>query len=526
MTTNRRTFLKQLGCGAAGLGFISFTPSSAAAARAADGRKLPRSTPEAEGVSSMAILAFLDAMASAKHELHGFMLVRHGRIVAEGWWAPYAPQFNHTMYSMSKSFTSTAVGFAVAEGRLTVNDKVVKFFPDDLPATVSDNLAAMRVKDLLSMAAGHTKDPTFEIVKHDNWAKAFLEWPVPQAPGSLFVYNSGATYMCSAIVQKLTGQKIVDYLKPRLFAPLGIEGATWEVCPRGICTGGWGLSIQTEGLAKFGQLYLQKGVWKGRQVLPAKWVEEATTFKIQQPLPAKPARPNAQNDWLQGYGYQFWRAQHNAYRGDGAFGQFTIVMPNQDAVVVMTSESKNMQTQLDLVWEHLLPAMKEKPLPTDSQTQTRLQQTLASLALTIPKNQPSSPTAARVSGKIFKIETNDLGLRSVSFAFRNDGCVVTFKDARAAHAIACGIERWQRGETALPGTPPRLISGGMPKPGTKHKLVASGTWKDENTFEMTWRYYETPHRDTVTCRFDGDKVAIEFTASIGSKKRPMLQGKV
>ncbi len=531
MTTTRRAFLKQLGCGAAGLGFISVIPSSTAASWFG-GRKLPRSTPEAEGVALAGILAFLDAAAQARHEMHSFMLVRHGRVVAEGWWSPYGPQFNHTMYSMSKSFTSTAVGFAVAEGRLTVNDKVVSFFPNDLPATVSDNLAALRVKDMLSMAVGHDKDPTFEVVKHENWAKAFLDWPIPHAPGTKFVYNSAATYMCSAIVQKLTGQKIIAYLKPRLFDPLGVEGPTWETCPRGICTGGWGLSIQTEGLAKFGQLYLQKGLWKGRQILPAKWIEEATTFKIQQPLPAKPARPNAQNDWLQGYCYQFWRAQHNAYRGDGAFGQFTIVMPDQDAVIAITSESKSMQGQLDLVWEHLLPAMKASPLPADAETQARLKQTLSSLALTLPKQQPSRSenaihqTAARVSGKTFKFEANVLGLQSVSFAFRKDGCLVTFKDVIASHPIACGNERWERSETALPGTPPRLISGGAPKPGTKSKLAASGTWKDENTFEMMWRYYETPHHDTVTCRFDGDKVAIEFAASIGANKRPVLQGQI
>ena len=541
MTTTRRTFLKQLGCGAAGFGFISFVPSSNAASRVADGRQLPRSTPEAEGVASAGILAFLDAMAAAKHELHSFMIVRHGHVIAEGWWSPYAPQFNHTMYSMSKSFTSTAVGFAVAEGRLTVDDKVVSFFPNDLPDKVSDPLAALRVKDLLSMAVGHAKDPTFEVVKQENWVKAFLDWPIPHAPGTKFVYNSAATYMCSAIVQKLTGQKIVAYLKQRLFDPLGVERPTWETCPRGVCTGGWGLSIQTEGLAKFGQLYLQKGLWKGRQILPAKWVEEATTLKIQQPLPAKPARPNAQNDWLQGYGYQFWRAQHNAYRGDGAFGQFTIVMPDQDAVIAITSESKNMQSELDLVWEHLLPAMKENALPADSQTQARLQKTLSSLALTPawtassgrdsaapqqserPENTARA-TAARIFGKTFKFEANNLGLQSASFAFRKDSCIITFKDTRAAHFIACGIERWQCGETALPGTPPRLISGGAPKPGTKSRLAAGGVWKDENTFEMMWRYYETPHHDTVTCRFDGDKVVIEFVASIGAKKRPVLQG--
>jgi hypothetical protein len=195
-------------------------------------------------------------------------------------------------------------------------------------------------------------------------------------------------------------------------------------------------------------------------------------------------------------------------------------------VIVMTSESKNMQGQLDLVWEHLLPAMKKGPLPADPPSQTRLRQTLSGLALTPPKGQPSSPTAARVSGKTFKLESNDPGLQSASFAFQKGACLVTFKAARATYPIACGIERWQRGETALPGTPPRLISGGAPQPGTKHKLAAGGTGKDANTFEMTWRYYETPHHDTVTCRFNGGNVQIEFAASIAGRKRPVLTGQM
>ena len=532
MTPNRRSFLKQLGLGAAGLGLVSFLPGCLTTRQAVGGLKLPRSRPEAEGVSSRGIMAFLDASAQRKQEFHSFMMVRHGRVVAEGWWSPYGPEFNHTLYSMSKSFTSTAVGFAVAEGKLRVDDKVVSFFPKDLPEQVSELLAALRVKDLLTMSVGDEKEPTQAMVKEENWVKTFLAQPITHAPGSTFMYNSGATYMLSAIVQQVTGQKIIDYLRPRLFEPLGIEGTTWETCPRGINVGGWGLSIQTEGLAKFGQLYLQKGVWKGRQILPAQWVEEATSFKIQQPLPAKPGRPNEKNDWLQGYCYQFWRCQHNAFRGDGAFGQFTIVMPDQDAVIAITSECGDMQAQLDLVWEHLLPAMKGSPLPADSAAQARLQQTLSSLALTPPKGRTSSPVAGTISGKTFKIDPNDLGLLRASFVFQRDACLFTLGAREAEHAIACGIEKWQRGATALPGAPPRLVSGGAPKPGTLSKVAASGTWKDENTFEMMLRYYETPHHDLVTCRFDAGKVQIAFMNSIArmsanpKDSRPVLQGQV
>ena len=209
------------------------------------------------------------------HDLHSFMLLRHGQVVARGWWSPYAAQRPHMLFSLSKSFTSTAVGLAVAEGRLTVDDPVLSFFPEDAPAKVSPNLAAMRVRDLLSMSTGHAKDATGRAThkKEGNWVKGFLSLPVRYAPGTHFVYNSAATYMLSAIVQKLTGMTLLDYLRPRLFEPLGIDNPTWESCPRGINTGGWGLSVRTEDIARFGQLYLQKGVWKGQRILPEAWVE-------------------------------------------------------------------------------------------------------------------------------------------------------------------------------------------------------------------------------------------------------------
>ena len=225
MNPTRRSFLRQLGVGAAGLSLAHFNTGCHSPQAGTGATLLPRSTPEAEGISSAAILQFL-AAAEARHELHSFMLLRHGRVVAEGWWTPYGPAFNHTLYSLSKSFTSTAVGLAVAEGRLTVDDRVVSFFPADLPAPVSENLAALRVRDLLCMAVGNEKEPTQAMVVEENWAKAFLASPITHPPGSTFMYNSGATYLCSAIVQQVTGQRVVDYLQPRLFAPLLVSAVT------------------------------------------------------------------------------------------------------------------------------------------------------------------------------------------------------------------------------------------------------------------------------------------------------------
>lgn len=508
-SSSRRSFLQH-----ASLATLSlWLPKSYAAGTATT---LPRSTPEAQGVSAQGILDFLNAVEKEKFELHSLMVLRHGHVVAEGWWEPYGPDLVHTMYSMSKSFTSTAVGLAVAEGKLTVKDKVVSFFPDDLPEKVSENLAAMTVQDLLTMSPGN-EEPTQAMVKEENWVRAFLAQNIVYKPGSRFMYNSAATYMCSAIVQKVTGQTILDYLTPRLFQPLGITGMRWESCPLGINTGGWGLSIQTEGLAKFGQLLLQKGKWKDKQLIPATWVEEASSFHIQQPGGDKPDRPKAQNDWLQGYGYQFWRCQHGNFRGDGAFGQFTIVLPEKDAVIVMTSENKNMQGQLDLVWKHLLPALDAKDAKAVDLAP------LARLKLAPPRGGKASPATF---DKIYVLEPNDLGLKNATFVIKDGTCMF----AGDGHTITCGIESWHLGEAAFPGTPPRLISGGKPKNTPNSKIAASATWTDEHTLLMTWRYYETPHSDTLTCKFDGHNVEITFLNSITAMNpkakdaRPPLKG--
>jgi CubicO group peptidase (beta-lactamase class C family) len=238
------------------------------------GSELPRSSPESQGVFSSAVLAFVEAADTNLDSLHSFMLLRHGHVVAEGWWSPYYAEAPHSLYSLSKSFTSTAVGLAIAEGKLSLDDEVLKFFPDDAPAEPSNNLKAMRVSDLLRMSTGHQSEPPR--TPEEPWTKTFLAHPVPFKPGTHFLYNTSATYMLSAIVQKVTGETVLDYLGPRLFEPLGIERPTWEASPQGISAGGFGLSIRTEDIARFGQLYLRKGNWQGKQLVPGAWIEAAT----------------------------------------------------------------------------------------------------------------------------------------------------------------------------------------------------------------------------------------------------------
>ncbi|MFZ4467708.1 MAG: serine hydrolase domain-containing protein [Pirellula sp.] len=316
--------------------------------------RLPRATPESQGVSSGSIAKFIQAADEKVNSMHSFMLLRHGKVIAEAWWTPEDANKPHVLWSLSKSFTSTAVGLAVHDGKLSVQDRVIGFFPDALPENPSENLKSMRVLDLLTMSTGHQDEPNLRASQ--DWIKTFFAHPVPREPGSFFRYNTPATFMQSAIVQKVTGQNVVDYLQTRLFDPLGIDAPKWDKNPQGISIGGYGLYLKTEDIAKFGQLYLQKGRWENQQLIPSDWVQEASNKQVSN-------GSDATSDWNQGYGYQFWRCRHNAFRGDGKDGQFCIVLPDQDAVVVMTANTSNMQSQLSLVWEHLLDAMVDKDLP-------------------------------------------------------------------------------------------------------------------------------------------------------------------
>jgi CubicO group peptidase (beta-lactamase class C family) len=480
---------------------------------------LPRSAPEQQGISSSAISAFIKEAQKKIDSLHSFMLLRHGTVVAEGWWHPYRPEAAHMLFSLSKSFTSTAVGLAVAEGRLSVDDAVLSLFPEDAPKKVSANLAAMKVHHLLSMSTGHDQDATERTLrrKDRNAPRAFLALPVEHAPGTHFVYNSAASYMLSAIVQKLTGQTLLDYLTPRIFEPLGIQGATWESYINNdgaaVNFGGWGLSIKTEDIARFGRLYLQKGVWNGQRLLPEAWVEAAASKQVSN-------APNPNPDWEQGYGYQFWRCQPaGLYRGDGAFGQYCIVMPEQDAVLAITAGVSDMQAVLNAVWNKLLPGIGADPLPANDVAAHKLARTLKNLALTPPQGAATSPVASSVSGKTFVFEPNDETLQSLTFDFA-ESCTVTYRFAgggkrRGKNSLVCGYGAWVDGSALL----------GAPVP---QRVAASGSWKTEDTFELTLCQYETPFIAAITCRFEGDKLFYNFKANVGfgPAERPQLVGKM
>jgi CubicO group peptidase (beta-lactamase class C family) len=474
----------------------------------------PRSAPEEQGVSSAAILDFVKAADEKIDSVHSFMLVRHGKVVAEGWWSPYGADLPHSMYSLSKSFTSTAVGMAIAEGKLSLDDPVLKFFPEDAPSKPSDFLKAMRVRDLLIMSTGQLSNDVYSVQVDGHPGRItqeFLELPVTHKPGTFFWYNTPATYMLSAIVQKVTGVTVRDYLTPRLFEPLGIGQPEWESSAQGMSLGGTGLHLRTEDIARFGQFYLKKGNWQGQQLVPGAWVETATSRQT-----SNGSDPGS--DWEQGYGYQFWRCRHGFYRGDGAFGQFCIVMQDRDAVVAMTSGTKDMGGVMNLVWDKLLPGMHEKRLKANPEGVRKLKETLGGLTLHTQKGGGTPGGAARFLGRHFTFATNSLSMESA--ALENGGgdgaAVLVLRRDGVDYRVPCGAGTWAKS---------RLAYATM----AEQPVAASGGWTAEGVYAAKIWFYETPYCLTVKVSFpEGTmKWESEFNvATRGPTQQPELTGHV
>jgi CubicO group peptidase (beta-lactamase class C family) len=509
-----------MGFGTAGIGLVSAFPAFRSRATWAGPMKmtpplaLPRSTPERQGISSAGIRRFIDSIKASGQEFHSIMVLRHGHVVAEGWWAPYSAEHKQQLYSLSKSFTGTAIGFAVDEKLLTVEEPVLSFFPKDHPLTISDNLASLKVKHLLSMSVGHAKDSILlleQSAEGVRWEKTFLGLPVVNKPGTQFLYNSGASYMLSSIIKQVTGLSAHAYLQPRLYKPLDITGATWTENAEGVNMGASHLRIRTEDIAKLGQFYLQKGVWDGKQALSREWVSAASGKQMES--------GKYDSSWGYGYGYQFWLNPPGGFRADGAYGQYSMVLPAEDAVVAITSESIDKETTMQLVWNKLLPEMMDAPLAENAIEYNALRQELDGLAYEPPAMATRSSIAPEISGKDFILDKNAFNAKSVSFHFIDDKCVFSLKeDGKPDIVISNGMNYWIRGANKKPEAH-SLFS--LRRIDFDSIVAASATWTDERTLLLTWRFIETVHGDSLTCIFEKDDLKIKFLFSAARlEKRP------
>lgn len=497
------------------------------------GRPLPSGTPASQGVDARGVHAFLDALEAAPGvDPHSVMLLRHGHVVAEGWWAPRTADRPQLLYSLSKSFTATAAGLAAADGLIDLDAPVVSYFPEFEAGITDPRSRSMLVRHIACMASGHTSETWERALGADRAepVRGFLSIPPDREPGTVFAYNQPCTYTLGAIVQRVTGQSLTAFLRKRLFDPLGVAETAWEQHPAGRDLGFSGMYATTDAVARLGQLYLQGGVWEGERLLPAEWVAEATRSQVPN---SDGTADGAGSDWQQGYGFQFWMSRHG-YRGDGAYGQYCVVLPEHDAVLALTSQTLDMGEVLEAAWRHLLPAFGEAPLPGREHDDASLRLRLSRLALP-PVAAAAAPPAGSGgwSGARFAPEggtcadqptLTEVVLRQGgaesgagdaggpggggaggAAGGDGDGWVLGLAEGGRSFDLGFGPGGWTTTEGG-PEAPPCAVSGG---------------WTDGDTLTATVRFLETPHSLDLRCRLStGTFTATWRTTPL--HRRPLL----
>jgi hypothetical protein len=391
---------------------------------------LNRSVPESEGVPTCVLNKLMDSlMAVPNTSIHSLMILRHGNVIGEYFPEPFKPEYLHTMYSCSKTFVAAAIGIAIDEGKLSLNRRVADYYSMIHPDSINFNM--MTVKDLLMMSSGITPDWNMRN-NYKVWTAVWLSKTIKE-PGKEFMYDSMCTYMLSAILQKAVGMKLIDYLKLKLFYPMGIKEVEWEESPEGINTGGWGLHIQTEALAMFGQLLLNKGKWGNKRLISVDWVSSMMKKQIE--------------TGLYGYGFQTWMCEYpSAVRADGAFGQYILIIPDKDMVVVITEcSSINGQRQRNLVWNILMPEVSNKLIHKNR----KITYKTFRLPFVCGKDDIHEGSAVQnVFNKTISLEENPLRWKKIKI-IRNDSrnFLLTMTSSQGESIIPLSYQSWKITET-------------------------------------------------------------------------------
>ena len=474
---------------------------------AADG--LPRARPGEVGIDAQRLENFLDAMAADGIDLHSLVLHRKGHVAAEMYWWPYGPERPRVMHSVAKSFTACAIGMALEEGRFALSDRVVGFFPEHAPANPGDHLAAMTVEDLLTMRTGHAEETSGSRWRglRTSWIAEFFKIPVVHRPGTVYKYTSAASYMLSAILTRTSGERLHDYLRPRLFEPLGISGETWDIGPDGINPGGNGLTCRTVDMLKLGILHAQKGLWQGKRLLGASWVDTATRAHT-----------------AAGYGYHWMSGPQRTFCAMGVFGQLLVVFPDHDATLALTAAVSGVNacsgTLLPRVHKHF-PAIFTDSAGEQRAAEERLRARAARAAATAPLTSAAAPSRARQGRLEYRMDANPLGVSALRLSLSADACRLELIGAQDGQRIEMGLGHWLESDASVPA--PDLHHGYEMRP---TRVVAGARWTDPNTLAMTWIFAESAFRDSVICRFEGDRIRYSRHANVnsGPTAQPELTG--
>lgn len=439
---------------------------------------LPHVTPESVGIPSSKVTELI-ARIKPLDSVNGIVMLRHGKVFLDAAWKPYANTTPHQLFSASKSFVSLAVGFAQQEGLLKISDRLIGFFPEHRNAVTDEKMLRTTLRHLLTMASGHAACPMGELrAGNTGWTRTFLASKLPLEPGSQFAYNSAATYMLAAVIRKVTGENVREYLIPRLFKPLGIAPGVFECDPQGTNIGGWGLYQTAQDLAILAQCLLQKGKWKGKQVLPAEYLKEATAKQIENGTGH--GYSGISKDWRSGYGFQFWQSEHG-YRGDGAGGQYVLVVPEADIAAGITSCLDNMPKVLTDFYETVLAACSDGALPADPRALAELNGMLDSLEIPMAQGD----VVRRGEPATFECAEKGSGIKRISVSFDATACILTFDTAHGPETMRAGFGFRIHNRMTLCDISPR-------------RCTADAAWISETKLEVRVCNYETLYRDIYT----------------------------
>lgn len=337
------------------------------------GQTFPRNTPESQGIHSEHLRNLVEELAySPDTDMHHFMVLRHGNVICETDFAPYRKGIWHITHSMCKSITGMAAGLLIDDGKLDLSENIYKIFHDKGSTWAKIFRPEVTVENLMTMTSGVTFNES-GIVSGNDWLESYLNAPVSEKPGTKFQYNSLNSYVLSAIITERTGMPMDEYLKPRLFDPLGITDYLWEKCPRGITKGGWGLFMHTEDMAKLGQLYLNKGKWNGKQIIPESWAEASVTKKVDS------------IEGTYGYGYQLWMEERpGSFEYNGMLGQNVLIYPDVDMVIVTNAGNEELfqdNVMLNIIRKYFpVDWMPKETLPENPIAYAKLQELTERLA--------------------------------------------------------------------------------------------------------------------------------------------------
>ncbi len=461
-----------------------------------------RESPEKHGINSVDIIRFLNDVEVIKSNLHTFMLLKGGVVVAEGYRYPYEASQLRLLHSGSKTFTATAIGIAVREKLLDLEDNVISFFPEYDSCEMDRRFKNMTVKNLLTMSTGHSEDSISVITTKQNWVEEFIKMPLQYEPGEKFLYDSGATFMLSAILTRVTGVSLEKYLKTRLFEPLGITGYEWDH-KDGITTGGWGLMLKPEDFAKLGVLFLGKGEFEGKRIFDPSWADMASSKQIDT------SEIEVRDDWSKGYCFQMWRGSENTFRADGAFGQFCIIAPDKDIVAVITSEDGDSQELLSLFYSKVLSKAKDKMVFPDCSKQIELSRMLCNMSKPIVFDATSSYLEERLSGRKYLVGFDGMELE-ISFDFHNDRAQIAIGEKQV---IDSSKVTFISGVMQCEIAPATFIEF-FDNLNRSWRYSAHHSWVNYNTLLIDVYYTETAHSHQIEVIFDEDSIDMRIITSI------------